>query len=134
MLKAVHQTIANVGIHQLTGALQLLRTQVRSFAENTAHPFIMNAAGPAGPNDIGLREVHKQIAQRRGVQHTRVVDDSGISGHPSVAKPKLLGLRSQRIEHLQTLCIDLPLVSHEIVVPDSPMTAGLVKRNLALLE
>lgn len=69
------KTIADMNIHQLTRPLKLLSRQIRSIPEHAARPFVMNCIRPLRPEQIGERQMHQQISQRRRIQNASVKDD-----------------------------------------------------------
>jgi len=72
-LEAGHQAIARLGIHQLAGAFKPFAGQVWPVVQQMAHPFFINQMRPFGPVEIGQGQLHQQIPQRRGIEHTGII-------------------------------------------------------------
>jgi len=74
ILVARDQAIPNVEIHQVAGSLELRAGQIRATFQHAPHPLLMDGVGPFRPKKVRQRQVHQQIAERRGVQDTGIQD------------------------------------------------------------
>ena len=66
--------VADVGVHQLAGALELFPPQVWSIFEYTADPFIVDLVGPTGTEQIRQRQMHEQVPQRGGIERACIIE------------------------------------------------------------
>lgn len=74
VLIAAHETITDVGTHQLPRPLQLLAFQIGAIFKHVSDPLVVNFIGPTSTEEIGQRQPHQQIAKRRGIQNTRIIE------------------------------------------------------------
>ena len=111
------EAIQGVGVHQLSRPLKLIALQIGAIAQNAANPFIMDMVRLSRAKKIGHCQVHQQIAQGGGVQHTGIVKgrEAGHSFGPlSIAHFEFLCLRGQFIQRFESLLIRFLPVGHQV--------------------
>lgn len=62
-----------MGVHQSSGAIQLLSGQIRPRLQQGADPFLVNPIGPFRLVNARDGEMHQKVAKWRRVQHARVI-------------------------------------------------------------
>lgn len=123
-------------VHQFTGALELLRREVRPVCQKIADPLVMDFIAPPGPENTRAREVQQKIPQRRGVEDACVGED-GESGHgagASVSHAEFLRLRGQGVQRVLALAPAFFHVGHEILELEPSACANLVVGDLLFFE
>lgn len=120
ILVAGDQAIPNMAVHEIPRAFELVKRQVRPIPQDARHPFPMDVRRPSRPEEIGHGEAHEEVAQRRGVQHARVIERRERH-HGSVAHVQFLRLFGELVEDLVPLGVDVLLVSHEVAEEDPPV-------------
>ena len=70
-----HEAIPHVDVHEIAGTLELLSSKVGADLEDACHPFFVNLVCPLGTEEVGEGQVHQQVAQRGGIEHTGIVEN-----------------------------------------------------------
>lgn len=135
-LVAGDQATSHVRIHHRARAVKIY-FQRGALAQYGADPFIMNSIRPPRAEEIGEGEPHEHIPQRRGIQHTGIVQHCdgrhSLVWH-SVAQPKFLSLLGQFLEDIAPRPVLLLFVGHEIRVEDAAVRADLAEREFSVFE
>lgn len=71
-VKARHQRIAHVEIHQVADPGQLVPRQVGTILQDAADSFLVNPLGPAYTEQVRQCQVHQQAAEFRRRQHAGI--------------------------------------------------------------
>jgi len=67
------KAVADMGIHQVAGPLQLFALQVWTIFEDAPHPLVVDCVSPLGAKKVRKREMHQQVAKRCRVEHASVI-------------------------------------------------------------
>lgn len=127
------QGVASMQIHQVARPLELRTGQVRSVSKNGPDPFLVYRIRPFRAVEIRDRELQKEIAERCWIEDGRVEEGSKIA-QGSVSHFQVLSLRGKLIEHFAPICVDVLLVSQNILKPEAPVSADETEGEFLLFK
>lgn len=112
--------------------IQLLLGEVLAMGQQISAPLLVDLCSPARPEPPCHRQPDQQIAQRRRIENTSVIDDSEAS--QSVAHPEFLRLPGQFIHRLAADFVCLLDVVEQILVFDAAVPSDLGEANFACFQ